>query len=248
MKHKSIALLLLLAHAFVAYISIFGSDRKALTAIVRDTCHPEDQERALLAPCQRVDAANGYVVIKDRKGSAHHLLIPTESLSGIESPRLLENDIPNYFKLAWTERAFISRDRGDISEQMISLVINSRDGRSQDLLHIHIACLRSDVRHSLDGLDQAPEDSWMRLPVQLRGHQYWMRSMTAVRMERETPFEALASGLPGARANMGSFSVAVIKAEEGFLLLATQRDLFDFNFASAGELQDYDCGSSGSAP
>jgi CDP-diacylglycerol pyrophosphatase len=42
---------------------------------------------------------------------------------------------------------------------------------------------------------------------------------------------------------MGRYALAVAKQNDGsFILLATARNLLDFNLASAEEIQDHDCG------
>lgn len=38
----------------------------------------------------------------------------------------------------------------EIPDKAVSLTINSRSGRTQNHLHIHISCLRTDVRQQLD--------------------------------------------------------------------------------------------------
>jgi len=40
-------------------------------------------------------------VLADRKGGAHYLLIPTQTMAGIESGELLDPEAPNYFAEAW---------------------------------------------------------------------------------------------------------------------------------------------------
>ncbi|XLM23387.1 CDP-diacylglycerol diphosphatase, partial [Chromobacterium piscinae] len=46
----------------------------------------------------------GVAVLKDRNGALQYLLIPTEKVSGIESPRLLGDDAPAYWREAWQAR------------------------------------------------------------------------------------------------------------------------------------------------
>ena len=84
------------------------ANRDALREIVQDQCLPHWREQHSAAPCVEVhldDAAHaesGYAVLADRKGGAHFLLIPTRTISGIESPTLEEPNIskfgPNFSK------------------------------------------------------------------------------------------------------------------------------------------------------
>jgi CDP-diacylglycerol pyrophosphatase len=219
------------------------SGRDALARIIERDCHLGSRTSLPNSPCERVDLNDGYVILKDRKGASHYLLLPTIHLAGIESPELLTNAVPNYFELAWTQRAILAQSyRQRVRDEMVMLAINSTRGRSQDLLHIHIACMRQDVRRVLDQVENWLDTSWAPVPIKLREHAYWMRRVTPEQMQQTTPFQLLAEGLPDADAGgIDGFSLAMTATRGGFLLLATRRDLWELNFGSAGELQDYDC-------
>ncbi len=52
----------------------------------------------------------------------------------------------------------------------------------------------------------------------------------------------LAEEVPQAREHMGRYSLALAPLKDGsFVLLATQRQLLQFNLAHSEELQDHDC-------
>ena len=96
------------------------------------------------------DTHDGYAILKDRCGPTHFLLIPTARRTGVESPELQTADEPNYFALAWEQRGrSLNAAPGDSD---VGLAINSRYGRSQSQLHIHIDRLRPQVRAALQGL------------------------------------------------------------------------------------------------
>ncbi|MEZ2130805.1 MULTISPECIES: CDP-diacylglycerol diphosphatase [unclassified Sinorhizobium] len=57
-------------------------DRDALKKIVLDDCLAGSHDTS---QCARVDRQDGFVLLKDRKGSAHYLLMPTVPIAGIES-------------------------------------------------------------------------------------------------------------------------------------------------------------------
>lgn len=243
MKKSILALLLFTGVAGGICYNNLG-DRDTLAKLVEHNCHPDDHISPLSLPCLRSNDGHGYVILKDRKGSAHYLLLPTRELTGIESPELLSRTVPNYFDLAWMERHFVGRNGRAVPDEMLLLAVNSKRGRSQDLLHIHISCIRPDVRRSLDDVVIRLDNEWRPVPVELANHQYWMRRVTADDLKMATPFEMAESGLARARGDMGDLSLALTATKGGFLLLATRSDLFDLNFASAGELQDYDCAGS----
>ena len=105
------------------------------------------------APCVEVhvddaaDAGAGYAVLADRKGGAHFLLIPTRTITGIESPVL---DRAGRAELSFRPRGR-AHERLDavvgqqVPTRFIGLAVNPLHARSQDQLHIHIECLRPDV-------------------------------------------------------------------------------------------------------
>ena len=128
-------------------------------------------------PCALVDLregdAKGYVVLKDAVGATQSLLIPTAPVSGIESALLLAPQAPNYFADAWRERIYTERAaQHPLPCQTISLAINSAFGRSQNQLHIHIDCIRTDVRAVLQRQLAVIGDSWAPLSEPLIGHNY----------------------------------------------------------------------------
>ena len=130
------------------------ADPDALWKLVHDKCVPGQEQKGDPAPCALVDLregdAKGYVVLKDLVGATQYLLIPTARVSGIESASLLAPEAPNYFADAWRERSYTERAaQHPLPRQTISLAINSAFGRSQNQLHIHIDCIRADVREVL---------------------------------------------------------------------------------------------------
>ena len=128
------------------------ANRDALREIVQDQCLPHWREQHTAAPCVEVhldDAAHaesGYAVLADRKGGAHFLLIPTRTISGIESPMLEEPSAPSYFQAAWRARPQLDGVIGrPVPPRLVGLAVNPLHARGQDQLHIHIECLRPDV-------------------------------------------------------------------------------------------------------
>jgi CDP-diacylglycerol pyrophosphatase len=194
-------------------------------------------------PCVVTDPQDGYVLLKDRKGSDHYLLLPTRRLPGIESNELLSGTLPNYFGLAWNNRKLLSAGRPtQVRDQNVLLAINSKFGRSQGQLHIHISCVKPSVADLLDRLDNAITEAWTPLPVDLEGHDYIVRRVTPSQFETLGAFRIVALGMPRAAMAMDRMSIAATAAKNGeIILLATSRDLVDLNFASAEELQDQDC-------
>ncbi|MEY5078734.1 CDP-diacylglycerol diphosphatase, partial [Salmonella enterica subsp. enterica serovar Corvallis] len=143
----------------------------------------------------------------------------------------------------WQARGYMSKKYGhDIPDSAVSLAINSRLGRSQDHLHIHISCIRPDVREQLDNDLTRISTRWLPLPGGLMGHEYLARRVTESELAQRSPFMMLAEEVPEARDHMGRYALAVVRqSDDSFVLLATERNLLTFNRASAEEIQDHSC-------
>lgn len=228
-----------------------AADPDALWKIVHDQCVPDQQQKGDPAPCALVDLqegdARGYVVLKDRVGATQYLLIPTARVPGIESDLLLAPGAPNYFADAWRERGYTERAaQHPLPGEAISLAINSAFGRSQNQLHIHIDCVRTDVRMVLQRQLATIGDSWAPLSEPLAGHRYRAMRVLGDALDGANPFALLADGVPGAREAMGEQTVVIVGAEfadghPGFIVLTDHVDLSTGNRASGEELQDHDC-------
>jgi len=215
----------------------------ALRHFVIGQCVPHQQESQSPAPCASVNLKGGYVLFKDRNGPLQYLLMPTYRINGTESPLLLNPHTPNFFWQAWQNRQVMSVRHGSpVPDSAVSLTINSRTGRTQNHFHIHISCLRPDVRAQLNDSMESISTRWLPLPGGLRNHQYLARRVTENELVQKSPFLMLADEVPQARDHMGRFALAMAQQSDGtFVLLATERDLLTLNRASAEEIQDHRC-------
>jgi CDP-diacylglycerol pyrophosphatase len=236
------------AAVFVVVLASLGmgtanADPNALWDIVSNRCVPDQRQHGDPAPCALVDRDSA--VLKDLVGDRQFLLIPTAKVTGIESPELLAPDAPNYFAAAWAARSFVDGKAGyTLPRDWVSLAINSEDARTQDQLHIHVDCARLDV---IDALERHVADVgpvWAPFPVQLVGHSY-----DAIAVDGDdlavNPFQLLADGIPGARADMGSQTLVVVGAylpggRPGFVILADHVDVALGDVAGGEALQDHD--------
>jgi len=221
----------------------WAGNPNALRNIVLNQCVPNQLQHQNPAPCADVKPDAGYVVFKDRNGALQYLLMPTYRINGTESPLLVEPYTPNFFWLAWQARTFMSQKYGhEIPDSAVSLAINSRSGRTQNHFHIHISCLRPDVRSQLDKNLAKIGTRWLPLPGGLRGHEYLARRVTESELVQRSPFVMLAEEVPDARDHMGRYALAMVRqSDDSFVLLATQRNLMTLNRASAEEIQDHQC-------
>jgi CDP-diacylglycerol pyrophosphatase len=245
---RSAALIILL---LTGNTTVRAADPDALWKLVHDRCVPDEQQHGDPAPCAVVVLGSGpithYVVLKDMRGATQYLVIPTAKVTGIEDPALFDPDSPNYFAAAWNQRSYTEAAAGpNLPHDAISLAINSPFARSQNQLHIHIDCLRADVRAALEQQRDAVGDDWAPLAQPLVGHHYWAMRVIAPSLDGADPFKLLATKKPGARATMGQQTLAVVGTvfagdKPGFILLNDSANLTTGDRAGSEELQDHSC-------
>lgn len=247
-----------LAAAVVLGAALFGSaaavhaqNPNALWQVVHDKCVPDQTQDRDPKPCAEVNlghgGASGYAILKDIRGATQFLLIPTERVGGIESVSLLSPGSPNYFADAWTARSFVERVLGHpMARDTISLAINSEFARSQNQLHIHIDCIRADVRDMLLRERARIGWHWASLGLPLAGHRYSARFVAGTTLAGHNPFKLLAHGVPGAVTDMGHYTLVVVGVtlahrKPGFIVLADRADPAHGDKAGGEELQDHTC-------
>lgn len=220
---------------------------------VHDQCAPKAARGVYPpTPCVEVDHARdpsrGYVVFKDRDGRYQYLVLPLAQTRGIESPRLLSADAPNYLADAWTARMYVEAAlHRHVPRDDIGMVVNSAHGRTQNQLHIHVDCIRPDVHATLQRDMSEIGTHWHELPDRLpsvHGHRYEARWLAGAN-PTANPFRLLAAGLPpGDR--MGMHSLVVIGAYDslgrpGFILLSTRVKAATGNDGNSDALHDRTC-------
>jgi CDP-diacylglycerol pyrophosphatase len=223
---RNLGSVLLAVSMLFASTAIASADPDALWRIVHDQCVPHDETSGDPAPCALVNRNDGYALLKDIDGAAQYLLIPTERISGIESPEVLAPEATNYFAAAWRTRSLVEDRLGrNVSRDWMSLAINSEFARSQNQLHIHIDCLRADVHEALTQHAAAIGPGWAPFPVPLVGDPYSAIAVAGEDLGGVNPFQLLADTVPGARADMGRRTLVVVgtvlrDGRPGFIVLA----------------------------
>ncbi len=223
--HRSLALFALIGCAVVlgarAEEEPAPAGRDRLRFIVQQQCIPHWLHEHDPAPCASVGAE--FVLLPDRKGGAHFLLVPTASIRGIESPEARSAGAPNYFDAAWSARAALAGKIGHtVPRAAVGLAVNSIRSRSQDQLHIHVSCLRADVARALAGAAGAIGSQWG--PLELEGNSYLAMRLMGERLGVANPFRLLAGNLDAADKSMKEFTLLLagfdFKEGPGFVLLA----------------------------
>jgi CDP-diacylglycerol pyrophosphatase len=243
-----IALILALAILFVTGCQAQAADADALWHIIHDRCVPDFLSKHDPAPCAEVElpagAPGGWVVLKDRDGATQYLVMPTQKITGIEDPMVLAPGEPNFFAAAWNARSyFLAKVGHPLPRSDISLAINSPYGRTQNQLHIHIDCVKTDVAAALRARLATIGDAWIALP--LLGHAYRARRLDEADLN-DNPFKVLAGDPSVTAAGMGRNTLVVVAetfpdGRDGFVLLDDQVDAATGDRASGEELQDHDC-------
>ncbi len=85
---------------------------------------------------------SSYAVLREPTDKERTIIAPLADVPGIEDPRLLAADVPNYFDAAWKERAdgLGLRAWKDLPPNFALFAINAASWRTQDRLHIHMGC------------------------------------------------------------------------------------------------------------
>lgn len=224
-----------------------AANPNALWRVVHDLCVTDMKATGLPAPCAKVDLAAGYVVLKDMRGATQYLVIPTARVAGIESPAVLAPDAPNYWQDAWDARRLIEKRVGHaVPREDVALAVNSVYGRSQNQLHIHIDCVKPQVKAVLAERLAAIGPDWTPLSPRLLGHRYRVRWLEGEDLGANDPFKLLAQGVPSAAADMAGETLVVIGARRsdgapGFVLLSRHAVPAVGDGAAGEELMDHGC-------
>lgn len=229
-------LVLLLPALYLAWLHY---NSQQLWQIVSERCIPQQQGSGSPEPCLRVNLKQRYAVFNDANGPLHTLLIPTDKITGIESVVLLDNETENYFQHGWDTRYFLQqKSTFPIPERYLALAINSRYGRTQNQLHLHLACLKPEVYQSILQQKGNIGYQWRALNAPLSGGRY-LAIKVATGMN---PFTVLAHYVKAEGDKMDNYGlVRIVGDNDEAILLTTRLQLTAFSLGTAEELLDFDC-------
>ena len=215
----------------------------ALWHVVHDLCMVDQKLLGRPTPCLEVNLAGGYAVVPDPAKRAHLLLVPTRRLKGIEDPRLLDPEAPNYWREAWAARRWLAaRVRGDLPRDAIALAINSVSGRSQDQLHIHISCIEPAFGNALSALAPNIDESWSTRTIFDR--RWRVRLFRGDELDLDL-FRVVAQAGETAGAHMGQQTIMAVGARTqtgpGFYLLTRDTGADVGDHGSAEHMLDEQC-------
>jgi CDP-diacylglycerol pyrophosphatase len=236
---------------FSAYLAASATNREALWKIVHDGCVPHWALEHDPSPCVKVDVSGGdgrgIAILKDRVGKAQFLAIPTARISGIESPELQGPEASNLFGAAWHARQFLFAKIGKtLARDGIGLAINSAARRSQDQAHIHIDCIRPDVRAILLERSREIRKEWSDDSLVIDRTPYSARRIDGLDLTGVNPFELVANRLKSREEEMGRATIVVIgvgseESNPGFILLVSLADSGHGAGGHGEDLLDHEC-------
>ncbi|WPU25417.1 CDP-diacylglycerol diphosphatase [Cedecea neteri] len=222
----------------------------ALWGVVDKVCMTNYQQTSSPAPCQQIympeGKAHGFSVIQNPRYPYHFILVPTAKLTGIESPELAAEGRTDYFGYAWIMRRLLAWQYGaPVPDDALGLAINSAYGRSQNQLHIHLTCLREDVRRQMLAERPFITEEWRPLPDKLLRYTWYARRVMQPTVMGIDPINTVASHFHLTPEQLAEWGVAVIPTtygeQKGFILLTTRRGWDRNNRASVEALLDKEC-------
>lgn len=235
-----------LALAAAGCQTLAAADPNALWKIVHFDCAPAARTTGRTGLCASVDLPRHYAILKDRNGIAQHLLIPTERVSGIESPLLLGPGAQNYWADAWAARSFVQKSldkahRETLADDQLGLEINSAYRRSQEQLHIHIDCMQASANAALARHRTDAPGHWRWDTID--GARYRIMRVSGPAFAFD-PFEIVARDNPGPDL-MAMQTILVVGAgpsaqDDGWLVLNSATNVED-GTGSAEGLLDHQC-------
>ena len=203
-------------------------------------------------PCLAVETphglADGYVVLRAPFVKSHTIISPTAQTIGIEATRLRGPGAPDYFQDAWASRSFAIEGLARMPGRAdLALAVNSRIGRSQDQLHIHVDCIRPQIKQALARAgDRIAVGRWTRAKVMALAPHYWTTAVQGDGLGGVNVFDLVADGLKVAPDDMDDITIVVVGSDDiagkpGFFVLARRRIENSRDEAHGEALMDHSC-------
>jgi CDP-diacylglycerol pyrophosphatase len=202
---------------YIAEACPHGSNPNALKALVlkcADDLTSDDNCRSYTNFKKDSRTVERYVIVKDcaQTKPFGYLLIPTETVVGVESSKIFSASLVDVWGDAWLwSKRFPARP-----SSQVGLAINSNlpDARSQNQFHIHISCASSDVRKALEERAEISYDltQALLLPLGANGHQYYAVKVASL-TGANSPFNVAKTVLKLSTNNLSGHGIAVIGAQ-----------------------------------
>ncbi len=183
-----------------ASAAVAGVTRDTLWVVTR-TCVAAQATFGRPFPCLRVDLGGaempGFAVLKAPLLKTEVVVMPITKVAGLEDISLRSTVGAAYWRAAVASRHYVTDAlNGRLDLRDVAMAVNSRGGRSQDQLHIHLDCVQPAVRAALRSQAGLLTHTWRPLPVPLEGDRYYGKLVPAAALDGLNPFAELAH-LPG---------------------------------------------------
>ena len=219
---------------------------------VVQACVASHDLSGLAFPCLAVETEQGlkkgYVVLRAPFVRSHAIVAPTVRTVGIEASRLRGPEAPNYFQDAWASRSYATRGLArEPGRADLALAVNSRFGRSQDQLHIHVDCIRPKVRAALTSdAGTIAVGRWTHVRVMQYAPLYWATAVEGDTLAGVNVFDLVADGLKINPDDMDEITIVVVGSDNvggkpGFVVLARKRLSHVYDEAHGEALMDHSC-------
>lgn len=196
----------------VAYVWQTLENPDALWVVVqRCVANKQHGGHTLRAGCLSVDLKDQFAVLPGIIGRWHYLGVPTVRITGIEDPKVLAPDSPDYWALAWDAAERYLPSRLTKNRTHIALAVNSVASRSQNQLHFHIACLKAGVRRELVANAHEFGPTWSKPILPWHAQIYRVLRVESPTFDDINPFKLLLQ-VPGAANDLGDHTLVVTGA------------------------------------
>jgi CDP-diacylglycerol pyrophosphatase len=183
-----------------------GVDPNALWKAVK-VCAAQSKS---IPPCMFHSKSGRFVVIRDNAPSktAAYLIVPTDRVTGIESPSVFVPPFLDFWQYGWDE----AMRYVEVAPEKTGLAINSIVGRDQNQLHIHLSCVNAPVIAELAKAKITGQ--WHAKPfLTINNLTYNARKVGSL-SGSNSPFNLVAQ-IPAAKRNMKDQTIAVVGAKGG---------------------------------
>lgn len=215
--------------------------RNALWAVVRTCVAMNDRFRSPF-PCLRVEnGPQGFAILRAPGSRTHLLVTPIIPVRGLEDSALRSSASP-YWQAALDARGLVLDGAAPTQRQLgdVALAVNSRRSRSQDHLHIHVACAAPEMLRVLRRNAASIGPVWSALPDPIEDSIYWARRVSGTSAAGENIFVSLhelPNGMRPKTATVGAISLSGDGKGDFVQLASDQAD------SSAEDLLDTSCRS-----
>jgi CDP-diacylglycerol pyrophosphatase len=158
-----------------------------------------------------LETVESYIILKDcaQTKPFGYLLIPTETVTGVESSKIFSRQLVDLWSDAWIwSKKFPARP---FSQTGLAINSNLPGARSQNQFHIHISCASAEVSRTLGERKEISFDQTQAVLLSLgtEGHQYYAVKATSL-TGKNSPFLVAKTILKSPLNNLSGHGIAVI--------------------------------------